>query len=132
MRNNSKTIGDLAELRTAALFASMGYFVSKPLTDNAPYDLIVDNGALSKVQVKARSIRNDKITVEMRTTMVNYTSDYSKSDFDILAVYNIDTEEIALLNWLHLKEGCDVVLRTAPTKNNQSKGIKFFSDFIPR
>lgn len=132
MRDNSKTIGDLAELKVACMFAEMGNFVSRPMTDNAPYDMIVDNnGDLRKVQVKARCERNDAVTVELRTTMVNYIRHYEKTDFDLLAVYNIDSGEIALLDWEQIGETKNIVLRTKPAKNNQSKGVRYFKDYIP-
>ena len=132
MRDNSKTVGDLAELKVACLFAEKGYFVSRPMTDNAPYDLIIDDGELKKVQVKARCIRNSKITVELRTTMVNYVREYEKSDFDLLAVYNIDSGEIALFDWDEIGDVKTLTLRTEPAKNNQSNGVKFFKDYIPQ
>lgn len=130
MRDNSKTIGDLAELRVACIFAEKGYFVSRPMTDNAPYDLIVDTGELKKVQVKARCERNGKIAVELRTTMVNYVRNYDKSDFDLLAVYNIDSGEIAILDWEQIGDTKNLILRTSPARNNQSSGVKFFKDFL--
>lgn len=34
------------------IFSKIGYTVSVPITDSQDYDLIVDNGALLKVQVK--------------------------------------------------------------------------------
>ena len=131
IRDNTKTIGDLAELKVACLFAEKGWFVSKPVTDNAPYDLIVDDGeSLRKVQVKARCTREEKITVELRSTMVNYVRHYNKSDFDLLAVYDIDNSRIALLDWEQIGESKTLVLRTSPSKNNQTKGVKYFTDYI--
>lgn len=131
MRNNSKTIGDLAELKVACMFAEKGYFVSRPMTDNAPYDLIVDvDNNLKRVQVKARCERDGKISVELRTTMVNYVRPYSQEDFDLLAVYNTDSDEIAILNWEQIGEVGNLILRTERPKNNQMKGVKMFESFI--
>lgn len=132
MRENSKTVGDLAELKVACLFAEKGYFVNRPMTDNAPYDMIVDDGtSLKKVQVKARGVRNGKVTVELRTTMVNYIRPYSKEDFDLLAVYNIDSGQVAILDWSEIGDSGNLVLRTEPPGNNQSKNIKMFQKFVP-
>lgn len=133
MRSNSKTVGDLAELKVACYFAELGYVVSKPIGDNASYDLIIDTGvSLKKVQVKARCIRDGKISVELRTTMVNYVRPYNKEDFDLLAVFNIDTMQIALLDWDQIGDCENVILRTQRPKNNQSKNVKMFEDYIPR
>mgnify|MGYP003435673494 len=104
MRDNSKTKGDIAELKVAALFAEKGYFVSRPLTDNAPYDLIVDNGkTLKKVQVKARIKRRGRLSVELFTSMTNYSRRYEDNDFDLLAVYSIDCGRIAVIEWEEIK-----------------------------
>lgn len=131
MRDNTKTIGDLAELKVAAMFAEKGCFVSKPLTDNAPYDLIIDDGSLKRIQVKARCERDSKVLVELRTTMVNYTREYEKEDFDLLAVYNTDSGKIALFNWDQIGDRKSLTLRTTSPKNNQVDKVMMFDDYIP-
>lgn len=132
MRNNSKTIGDQAELSVAAKFAEKGFFVSKPLTDNAPYDLIVDDGNfLKKVQVKARTERNNKISVELFTSMINYNRSYEEGDFDLLAIYNINTKEIAVIEWKEISSNTKGILfRTKLPLNNQTKGVRMFKDYV--
>jgi hypothetical protein len=131
MRDNSKTIGDLAELTVAVKYAEKGCFVCRPLTDNAPYDLVIDDGqSLKKVQIKARSERNNKISVELYTSMVNYTKQYEEGDFDLLAIYNINTKEVAVLTWEQVSENTKgIVLRTKPALNNQTKGVRLFEDY---
>ncbi|CAN5144466.1 hypothetical protein BH11PAT3_BH11PAT3_0800 [soil metagenome] len=48
--------GDTAVAQALATFTKYGYDVSIPLTESAPYDLIVDTGkGLKKVQVKFAS-----------------------------------------------------------------------------
>lgn len=131
MKSNSKVIGDLAELKTAALFAEHGYFVLKPLTDNAPYDLVVDkDNKLYKVQVKARKIRNGIIAVELRTTMLNYVRHYQDGDFDLLAVYNIDDGSIAIVPWDDCKDLKTLTLRIDEAGNGQKDKVKYFKDYI--
>lgn len=49
---NSKKQGDMGMCYAMAYFSKIGYTVSVPITDSQDYDLIVDNGALLKVQVK--------------------------------------------------------------------------------
>ena len=45
--------GDTAVAQAVATFTKLGYDVSLPLTESAPYDLVVDTGAiLKRVQVK--------------------------------------------------------------------------------
>ena len=48
--------GDVAELMTAAELVRRGYIVSRPLTNGAAYDLLVDLGEnIVKIQVKRAS-----------------------------------------------------------------------------
>ncbi len=55
--------GDIAVSQAVARFTKMGYDVALPLTESAPYDLIVDIGrSLKRVQVRYSSTRN----VELR------------------------------------------------------------------
>lgn len=123
--HHTKTIGDVAELLAAAKYIEKGYVVSRPLTDHARYDLLIDDGNnILKVQVKARSMKNGSVAVQ------KYTSNkaYEDGDFDILVVYCIDTGEIAALNWDELLTS-DTILRIDPPKNNQLKNVRFFKDF---
>ena len=127
---NTKTVGDLAELTAATYFAQQGYIVSMPYGDNAPYDLIIDkDNVLQKVQVKARTERNDAIEVELRSAMRGYTYEYSSQDFDILACYNIDTKEMAYLTWDDINDRRVVKLRSKPAKNGQKKGVMLMEDY---
>lgn len=50
--------GDIAVSRAIARFTTMGYGVALPLTESAPYDVIVDTGKeLRRVQVRYCSVR---------------------------------------------------------------------------
>ena len=128
---NSKTYGDIAELAVAAKLAKLGYIVSRPLSDNAPYDLIIDkNGTLQKVQVKARTTRKGRVQVEMYTSMVNYTRKYNKADFDILAVYQIETGNIAFVKHNDINT-TQVILQIDNSKrfSKNAPSMKFFEDY---
>lgn len=128
--HHTKTVGDLAELKVAARFAEKGYFVSRPLSEHAPYDLIVDkDNRLQKVQVKARSIyKNGSVVVRKNTS----NGPYSDGDFDLLALYCIDDERIVLLTWEELRstEGHEISLRVEKAKNNQTKHVRYFEDYL--
>ena len=128
---NSKSYGDIAELAVAAKLAKLGYIVSRPLSDNAPYDLIIDkNGTLQKVQVKARRTRRGRVYIEMYSSMTNYVRMYGKEDFDILAVYHIETGDIAFIsrNVITTKQ---LVLQVDNSKrfSKNSSSMKFFEDY---
>jgi PD-(D/E)XK endonuclease len=54
--------GDIATSRAIATFTAMGYDVSIPLTESAPYDLVVDDGAgLARVQCKYANDRRRQV-----------------------------------------------------------------------
>jgi len=55
--------GDITVSQAIARFTKMGYDVALPLTESAPYDLIIDIGkSLKRVQVRYSSTKN----VELR------------------------------------------------------------------
>lgn len=55
---NSKKQGDIGLGHAISYFVSNGYTVSIPLTDSQDYDLIVDNGIISRVQVKTTKFKS--------------------------------------------------------------------------
>lgn len=128
---HSIDVGDYAELITASVFKKKGHIVSKPMTVNSTYDLIVDiDGDLKKVQVKSRITRDNKICVELYTSMRNYKRIYNHSDFDILVVYSSELDRLAIFNWDDIKDVKTLTLRTKPPANNQKAGIRMFDDYL--
>lgn len=65
----NKAQGNIGEAAAIFHFAKLGYIVSKPLFENTPYDLIVDDGCrVFKVQVKTTRYRKPtNFCVELRT-----------------------------------------------------------------
>lgn len=123
--HHTKTVGDIAELKAAARYIEKGYIVSRPLTEHARYDLLIDDTKkISRVQVKARSMKNGALCIQKYTS----NSSYEEGDFDILVVYCIDTGVLAALSWEELTKN-DIMLRIEPTKNNQTKNVRFFEDY---
>lgn len=85
---------------------------------------------MQKVQVKARRTRKGRVFVEMYSSMTNYVRMYGKDDFDILAVYHIETGEIAFIshNEITTKQ---LVLQVDSSKrfSKNSPSMKFFEDY---
>lgn len=53
---NTKQQGDVGVAQAIAYYTTKGYIVSTPLTDNSPYDLVVDKGCTPfRVQIKTSS-----------------------------------------------------------------------------
>lgn len=136
MRDNSKTTGDIAEIIAASELMKNGYVVSRPLSDNAPYDLIYDTGTqLRRAQVKGRTSSDGKIRVELYCNARSYNGKYELDDFDDFIIVDLESYNVALIDVL--AEGLfdsgarfsSFTLRVEPTLNGQSKGVRMFNDY---
>jgi hypothetical protein len=71
--------GDSAEIIIAGELMELDFPVSKPLSDNEPYDLIADvNGDLVKVQVKRMHKVSDRVN-SIRALLTKHGGDMSQS-----------------------------------------------------
>ena len=101
-------------------FAEQGYVVCVPLTDNQPYDLIIDRGlGIERVQVKYTSERmrtkESAYTCQLKTTRSNRTLNkikyFDNTECDLLFIavenkdrYLIPSKEIQVKTALTLNE----------------------------
>ena len=85
-----KTLGGRAQSFCTAYFAGLGYIVSQPLNDDAPYDLIVDDGdKFQKVQCKSALSRKKHGYASAQLGQAwaaGKHSNYHPGDFDLLWV----------------------------------------------
>jgi len=93
---NPKERGEWAELRFMAKAAELGFKLTKPWGDSAPYDIAIERGGhFARVQVKSTMCRDRprKPHHQKGVFMANMrhvgTRRYLQSDFDYLAVYVI-------------------------------------------
>lgn len=116
-------------------FSSRGISVALPLDSSLPYDLIIDlNGKLQKVQTKSASRSTDELLiVKLQRTHLLAESrvykNYTRTDFDLLAVYDTYRDDCYILTYPHWENKTTLNLRYLPTKSGQTKGILFASDF---
>lgn len=85
----------MAELIVGGHFAEIGYNVAYPVSDNQPYDIIVEGyDEFLKVQVKLlyKSSPN-------RYSTGNDLTKYKEGDFDLLAVVFPETHEVRVLTF---------------------------------
>lgn len=134
MKNNTKTVGDIAEMVAIAEMVKAGYIVSRPLSDNASYDFIYDGGnGLRRAQVKGRTPYKGAITVELYCNARSYSGKYNSTDFDDVVIVNIETYEVAVLasEEIFTSEATfkSFKLRIDPPKNNQTNRVKMFVDY---
>lgn len=112
---NTKKQGDVGLGAAIGWFTLHGYTVCIPLTDSQDYDLVVDNGALKRVQVKTTCRRSKYgiFEVELRTKGGNKSGTTTKlfdgTKVDLLfvltddgAMYLIPTDTLGLRRQISL------------------------------
>ena len=132
---NTKDIGILSELKVITELVEMGFIVSQPYGDNAPYDLIVDNGVkLFKVQCKTAFRQKDnqlEVKFERRVgSKRNKSQSYQDLDIDFICAYSLEYKKVFLLDLKEFKNVNSVCLRVTPPLNNMKKGINFAEDYL--
>ena len=127
MKNTNKK-GDIAELAVAKKFLELGFWVSIPFGDDAPYDLIVDNlkGELIRVQVK--HIKPRKGTLRFRL-LADSGKPY-KETTDLIAGYNPENGKIYVINPNNFTANRMVTLKLDKPKNNQEQGVNLAENFV--
>ena len=124
--------GDVAELMTAAELVRRGYIVSRPLTNGAAYDLLVDLGEnIVKIQVK-RASRTKTGAVRIVLSSSKYHRGRSSVSYagrvDYLVGVDCDTREFYVVQGDNLKMA-EIALRDAPSRNNQQIGTRAAADY---
>ena len=89
---NTKKIGDTAEIKFMLLSMELGHIVSKPITENTRYDLIIDTGEeLQRIQIKSTNRKVINRNVYFYKCSFCYGSShkehYKANDIDYIAVY---------------------------------------------
>lgn len=125
--------GVIAEAAVIYECAKLGIPVARPI-DDLRYDLILDLGVhLLRVQVKWAS--GDGQVMYVRTRRARRGPNglihrkYVAGEIDAVAAYSPDTERCYLLPYELSVECCGTQLRFAPTRNNQSSGIRWARDY---
>lgn len=103
-----------------------GFTVAVPFGDNAPYDLLVDDGnGIQRVQVKYVTAQNGLIRVRIRSG----AGKYSWSDIDRMAVYEPESEQCYYFSKADIGTRVSLALRVAATGNNQSAGVVWADEY---
>ena len=109
-----------------------GIGVARPL-DDAPYDLILDLGPkLLRVQCKWAAQRGGVVVIWTRRCRRgpegHIHRSYGPAEIDAIAAFCPDTGRCYLLPHELSVDRALVQLRLAPTRNNQSQGIRWARD----
>ncbi|MFF9097594.1 group I intron-associated PD-(D/E)XK endonuclease [Streptomyces sp. NPDC014802] len=122
-----KARGELTEAIVLAKLIELGYGVSMPFGDNRRYDMIVDDGhRLHRVQVKtARDGRNPG-TIEFSTASHHPLSGKRTKYHGQIEAFVAFHPGTGDFYWVPVEDtsGNYLILRTAPTKNNQVNGVR--------
>lgn len=133
MSSKTKQVGIIGEEVLALEFLKNGYIVSKPIGDNAPYDLIVDkDGELRRIQVKTTEKVMDDGTMEFHTNITNpfkktYRK-YTKEEVDYFGLYCLENNYVGLLPFSDYTTKVTKI-RIIPPKNNQKQKVKMANDY---
>jgi len=125
----TKRLGDIAEAAIMADVLRRGYRVALPYGEDWPFDLLVlrdDEGDFQRVQVKYARSEGRVLHVRCRSTNNWVTTKYTKATIDVLATYDATTGRCFYVPAEELGDGrCEMLLRLAPTRNNQAIGIRW-------
>ena len=132
---NTVFIGDIGESMAQMKFIKENCIVSKPVSNNAKYDLIVEiNQKLYRVQVKTTQfIKNGKMEFATKTT--NYSNgnwisnSYSTNEVDLFFLYCVENDWCGLFIPEENNIPQNLSIRIDPPKNNQTKGIRLINDY---
>jgi hypothetical protein len=110
-----------------------GFMVALPVTEHAPFDLIVyKEGVCRTVQVKYRHVtRNGTVEVHFKTSWSDrngiHEKPIDKALVDIMCIYCPDTDVCYYFDPKSFNKS--VSLRVDTPKNNQNAGVNVASDY---
>lgn len=136
MNHHTHDKGDVAIAEVMSDLVCQGFKICLPVSTHLPFDLVaVHNGTgnLLRIQVKYRTVCNGTVEVNLRTQSVGAGKCSYKSIVpgwvDAWAVYCPDTKSVYYIGADELLKVSRFTLRTAPTGNGQSKGIRWASRY---
>jgi len=131
-----KQKGDLAELMVAADLRRRGYKIALPYGEDWDYDLIIErDGRLERIQVKHTVSTGSVVHVKccshsLTNGRVRATKRYTADTVDWIAVWDASTATTYYVPSSVFDGFSMLHLRTAPTRNNQSRKIRNAADFL--
>lgn len=132
-KHHTKDKGDLGKLKVKCDLCEKGFLVLDPESEHAPFDLVAyKNKIFKRIQVKYRSIKKGKITIDYRTCWNDrngtHVQPVDKTEIDAYAIYCPETN--TCYYYPTTEKNITASLRITPTKNNQHQNIKMANDFL--
>jgi hypothetical protein len=133
MSSHTKRIGDIGQAAvTAKLLTYENIIVSKPVTDNESYDLIVDiDNILYRVQVKTTEhIKNNcmKFATNITNPFQKTSKKYNASEIDLFILYCIENQYYGLVT-MNEYTSSEITLRLKMPLNNNYTNVKMAADY---
>lgn len=126
--------GNIAELAIARAAVELGIDVYRPVGEGGRYDMIFEVGAnLWRIQCKWAPRAGDVVVVRCYSCRRNRDGlmrrKYMEGEIDAFAGYCPETDRCYFLPYRLFAGRSQVVLRLAPSRNNQQLGVNWAKDF---
>jgi len=130
--HHTKNKGDLGVLKAKCDLTEKGFLTLSPDSEHSPFDIVIwKDGLFKSVQVKYRSLKEGKITINFRSCYSSSAGTkniaINKSFVDIYCLYCPDTDNCYYFD--PKKFNSSVTFRVETPKNGQKKGINFLKDY---
>ena len=132
--HHTKNKGDLGVLKAQADLCSKGYLVCIPLSEHAPFDLVIfKDGKFKRVQVKARTIKSGKPDVRFEQSYSDrhgvHTRKADMNAVDLFCIYCLNTDQCYYFSAKDFNKRSTLSLRVNAPKNNQAQRVRWASDY---
>ena len=126
--------GNIAELAIAREAVALGIDVYRPVGEGGRYDMIFELAdGLWRIQCKWAPRQGDVIVLRCYSCRRNREGllrhRYEPGEIDAFAAYCRDTDRCYFLPYSSFVGYSQVLLRLAPSKNNQAEGINWARDY---
>ena len=134
MNHHTKNKGDLGVLKVQADLCAKGFLVCIPLSEHAPFDLVIfKDGIFKRVQVKARTLKRGKLDVRFEHSYSGsrgvHTRKVDMDAIDIYCIYCLDNDQCYYFQANKFKRRSTLSLRVNAPKNNQTQQIRWADDY---
>ena len=132
---NSKMKGQISEARALYEFQKYGIPVCIPWGDNERYDLVAEfDGQFNRIQVKTCNEEENGAIVCYARSSTNHTTNRNlttyENEVDYFVFVNQTRDWVALVPMEEIGKNKAIRLRIVPPANGQTKGIRYFEDFL--
>jgi PD-(D/E)XK nuclease superfamily protein len=136
-RPHPKAVGDQTTAMVLARLVQSGKMVLLPFSENQRYDLVVDEGdRFVRIQCKTGRLRNGAIQFNACSFSYHHPNNHGTKPYmhdyrgaaELFGVYCSQTDGVYLVPVEAVGKRLGA-LRIEPTRNNQSKGVRWARDF---